>query len=267
MAYVEWGDPAAPPVLCLHGLTRNGRDFDALAETLSSRFRVICPDLPGRGASDWLPAGALYQPQTYVQAVSHLLAVIGVPTVLVGTSLGGILGMLVAAARCQPLTRLVLNDVGPHIPAAAVARIRDYMAGAASATSEFPDLAALERHLRAIHAPFGALTDAQWAQMARHSARPLPNGMLAQNYDPAIGDPIRAEEPKDVDLWPVWDAVAIPSLVLRGESSDLLLPDTLTRMLLRPGTTAHEVSGAGHAPALMDAPTIDVVARFLARRD
>jgi len=266
MAYVEWGDPAALPLICVHGLTRNGRDFDVLAQALTPRYRVICPDLPGRGASDWLPDPNLYQPPNYVAALSHLLAAIGQPVAWVGTSLGGICGMAVAAAAGQPITRLVLNDVGAFIPAAALCRIRDYLVLAASSpqSSSFADLAELEQHLRAIHAPFGELTDEQWAHLARHSARTLPDGRLALNYDPAIGDPISAVEPQDVPLWTFWAAVSIPVLVLRGETSDLLLPETVEQMQARPGTQTHIVPNAGHAPALMDGPTIEAIARFLA---
>jgi pimeloyl-ACP methyl ester carboxylesterase len=265
MAYVEWGAPDAPVLLCVHGLTRNGRDFDTLAEALATRFRVICPDLPGRGGSEWLPDPNLYHPTSYCTALSHLLAVIGGPVAFLGTSLGGICGMVIAAAQGQPITRMVLNDVGPHIPAAALRRIRDYMVNAPDvpAMSEFADQHALQRHLELIHAPFGELTEAQWATLARHSGRALPNGRLAQHYDPAIGDPIRAAEPQDVDLRPFWSAITIPVLVLRGATSDLLLPETLDQMRARPDTETHVVAGAGHAPALMDEPTIGVIARFL----
>ena len=258
LAWVEFGDPAAPPVVCVHGLTRNGRDFDPLAEALSDRFRVICPDLPGRGASDWLPDPALYQPLSYVPAMTHLLAVLGPRVHWVGTSLGGIVGMLVAAAAGQPIARMVLNDVGPFIPAAALARIKGYIGD----MSEFADLAGLERHLRRVHAPFGALSDAQWAHLAAHSARTLPNGRLALHYDPTIATPIVTAEPKEVDLWPVWRQISIPVLAIRGESSDLLLPETLERMAAG-GTATHVVPDAGHAPALMDAPTIAVIRGFL----
>jgi pimeloyl-ACP methyl ester carboxylesterase len=265
MAYVEWGDPEAPVVLCVHGLTRNGRDFDTLAEKLAQHFRVICPDLPGRGQSDWLQDANLYQPPSYCVALGHLLAAIGKPVAFVGTSLGGICGMLIAAAQGQPITRMVVNDVGPHVPATALRRIRDYMtmAPGVSAMSEFASQAALQRHLELIHAPFGELTEAQWAKLALHSGRKLPNGKLAQHYDPAIGDPIRASEPVDVNLWPFWAAITIPVLAIRGATSDLLLPETLEEMQARPGTEVHVVAGAGHAPALMDDPTIDVIARFL----
>jgi pimeloyl-ACP methyl ester carboxylesterase len=258
MAYVECGNPAAPAVVCVHGLTRTGRDFDVLAEALSDRFRVICPDLPGRGASDWLPDGALYNPVSYVQALSHLLAAIQTPVMWVGTSLGGICGMAIAAAPGQPIVRMVLNDIGPHIPAAALARIRDYISDA----PEFADLAELEMHLRRVHAPFGRLTDAQWAHLARTSARTLANGRLALHYDPAIAAPIRATLPVDADMWAWWEKIAIPVLALRGVDSDLLLPDTLERMR-KSGAAVLEVPDCGHAPALMDEPTIAAIRRFL----
>jgi pimeloyl-ACP methyl ester carboxylesterase len=261
LAFTEWGDPAAPPVLCVHGLTRTGRDFDALAQALSGTHRVVCPDLPGRGGSDWLPDGALYAPPSYVVALAHLLAVLGGPVAWVGTSLGGICGMLTAAAEGQPITRMVLNDIGPLIPAAALARIRDYMATGDMPT--FSDLRGLERHLRVIHRPFGPLDDAQWAHLAATSARTLPDGRVTLHYDPRIADPIRAGgEPADADMWAFWDRVTIPVLAIRGEDSDLLLPDTFARMAAS-GAATLEVADAGHAPALMDAPTIEAIRAFL----
>ena len=187
MAYVEFGNPAAPAVLCVHGLTRNGRDFDPLAEALADRFHVICPDLPGRGKSDWLADPMAYQPGSYVVALAHLLAAIGKPVAWVGTSLGGICGMMTCAAQGAPVSRLVLNDVGPLIPAAALKRIRDYMA---AAPERFASLAALEAHLREIHAPFGRLSDAQWGHMAKYSWRSVLDqtgaGAFAMHYDPKI---------------------------------------------------------------------------------
>jgi pimeloyl-ACP methyl ester carboxylesterase len=259
MAYVEMGDPAAEPVVCVHGLTRNGRDFDPLMEALADRFRMIAPDLPGRGRSEWLPRGDLYQPPVYVLALSHLLAAIGRPVMWVGTSLGGICGMLIAAASGQPITRMVLNDIGPHIPAAALARIRDYMM---APSASFANLAALEAHLRQIHAPFGNLPDAEWAEMARFSARTLPDGKLALNYDPKIAESIRAQEPKETEIWGFWERIRIPVLAIRGEQSDLLLPETLQRMAAS-GARSLIVPGAGHAPALSNAATIGPIAAFL----
>jgi pimeloyl-ACP methyl ester carboxylesterase len=260
MAYVEMGNPAAQPVVCVHGLTRNGRDFDPLMEALSERFLVIAPDLPGRGRSQWLPKGELYQPVTYVQALAHLLATIGRPVTWVGTSLGGICGMMIGAALGQPITRMVLNDIGPHIPAAALERIRDYMT---AAPESFPDLAALEAYLRRVHAPFGKLTDDDWTRMARFSARPLADGRVALHYDPKIADPIRAQPPTAVEMWDFWERIRFPVLAVRGEQSDLLLPETLRRMVAS-GARSLIVPGAGHAPALADLPTIDAIAEFLA---
>jgi pimeloyl-ACP methyl ester carboxylesterase len=263
MAYVEFGNPAAPAVLCVHGLTRNGRDFDSLAEALADRFHVICPDLPGRGKSDWLPDGALYQPATYAVALSHLLAALNKPVAWVGTSLGGICGMMLAAAGNTPITRMVLNDIGPHIPAAALLRIRDYMT---QAPERFPSVAALEAHLRVIHAPFGKLTNAQWAHLARYSARPVldvaTGSAYTLHYDPKIADPIRASVPIDADMWPIWDLIKIPILAIRGEESDLLTVETFERMQLS-GAESLVVREAGHAPALMDAPTIAAIQEFL----
>jgi pimeloyl-ACP methyl ester carboxylesterase len=259
LAYVEFGNPAAPAVVCVHGLTRNGRDFDPLAEALSDRFHVICPDLPGRGKSSWLPDSALYQPLNYPVALSHLLAALHKPVAWVGTSLGGICGMMVAAAGDTPITRMVLNDIGPHIPAAALMRIRDYMV---KNPERFSSVAELEAHLRVIHAPFGRLTDLQWAQLARHSARPVLGGFYALHYDPKIADPIKPSVPLDVDMWPLWSLIKIPILAIRGETSDLLTPETLERMR-DDGAETLVVADAGHAPALMDAPTIAAVRAFL----
>lgn len=262
MAFVEFGNPAAPAVVCVHGLTRNGRDFDALAEALEDRFHVICPDLPGRGKSDWLPEAALYQPPTYVVALAHLLAQLNKPVAWVGTSLGSICGMLLAAAQNTPVTRLVLNDLGPFIPAAALKRIRDYTA---IAPEHFASVGELEAHLRLIHAPFGPLSDAQWAHLARFSARPADAG-YALNYDPKILDPIRAAMPVDVDMWPLWNVITVPRLAIRGAQSDLLLAETYERML-REGAEGYVVEDAGHAPALMDYPTMARIKAFLLEGD
>jgi pimeloyl-ACP methyl ester carboxylesterase len=263
LAYVEFGNPAAPAVICVHGLTRNGRDFDPLAEALADRFHVICPDLPGRGASDWLPTGALYQPSTYVAALAHLLAALNKPVMWVGTSLGGICGMMTAAAPNNPITRMVLNDIGPLIPAAALQRIRDYMIGA---PERFPSMQALEQHLRTVHAPFGQLTDAQWAHLARFSARNVLDvahgSAYALHYDPKITEPIKESVPLDVDMWPLWEMINIPVLAIRGEHSDLLLLETFERMR-EEGAETLTITNAGHAPALMDSPSIAAVREFL----
>lgn len=261
LRWTEWGPPDAAPVLCVHGLTRTGRDFDALAEALAAQGRrVFCPDLPGRGASDRLPDPMLYVPPTYVVALGHLLARMDGPVDWVGTSLGGICGMLVAATPGHPIRRLVLNDMGALVPKAALERIRDYI----GTDPSFPDIAALEAVLRQVHAPFGPLTDAQWRHLAETSARALPDGRVALHYDPAIAVPFKNIEITDMDLAPVWMRVEAPTLVIRGAESDLLLRETAEEMATRPHVTLVEIEGCGHAPALMDAAQIGIVGEFLA---
>ncbi|MBU8545839.1 MULTISPECIES: alpha/beta fold hydrolase [Roseomonadaceae] len=261
LAWTEWGPEGGAPVVCLHGLTRNGRDFDTLAEALAGQGRrVFCPDLPGRGASDWLPDPRLYVPPSYVVALGHLLARLEGPVDWVGTSLGGICGMLLAAAPGTPIRRLVLNDIGSHVPAAAAARIAAYV----REDPRFEDLAGLEAHLRQVHAPFGALTDAQWRHMAETSARRLPEGGIASHHDPAIAVPFAAAAEGPIELGMVWDRVAVPTLVLRGAESDVLEAGVAARMAARPGVALREFAGVGHAPALQAADQIAAVAGFLA---
>jgi pimeloyl-ACP methyl ester carboxylesterase len=245
-------------------LTRNGRDFDVLAEALAGSYRVICPDLPGRGHSDWLDDPMLYQAQHYVTALAHLLAWVGRDVAWVGTSLGGICGMVIAAADGSPVNRLVLNDVGPFIPAEALTRIRDYMvaSGDSPAMSRFADVEAIERHLRLVHAPFGPLSDEQWAQLAANSARELPDGRFTMHYDPRIAEPLRGHNPVDVDMWALWDRIRVPRMVIRGETSDILLPETFARMETS-GAQAYEVPVTGHAPALLDPLQIEAIRSFL----
>ena len=260
LAWTEWGPPDGAPVVCVHGLTRNGRDFDALADALAGQGRrVICPDLPGRGASDWLPDTALYVPPTYAAALSHLLATLDGPVDWIGTSLGGICGIGVAATPGNPIRRLVLNDVGALVPKASLARIGDYLAQ----VGDFADLIELEAYLRRVHAPFGALTDAQWRHMAETSVRALPGGRVALHYDPAIAAPFRTAEPVDMDLSFWWSRVTAPVLLVRGAESDLLPAETAQAMAQRPGVRLAEIAGCGHAPALMDAAQIGLVTGFL----
>jgi pimeloyl-ACP methyl ester carboxylesterase len=165
--------------------------------------------------------------------------------------------MLAAASAHAPITRLVLNDIGPFVPEAALSRIRDYV----GVLPEFADLDAAAEYLRRVHAPFGRLSDAQWLHLARTGTRTLPGGGRTLHYDPAIAAPMRAAQVQAIDLWSYWDRIAVPMLALRGAESDLLLPETFTRMAEKAAT--HSVPDCGHAPALMDAPTIAVIREFL----
>ncbi|WP_029006976.1 alpha/beta fold hydrolase [Azospirillum halopraeferens] len=262
IAYTRWGRPdAARTVVCVHGLTRNGRDFDALALRLADAARVVCPDVVGRGRSDWLSNPDLYGYPQYLADMNALLARLDVETVdWVGTSMGGLIGMMLAAQPNSPIRRLVLNDVGPFVTRAGLERIADYV----GKDPVFEDLAAVESYLRFVLMGFGTLADEQWRHMARTSARPLPDGRYGLAYDPGIGRAFTAQPLADVDLWPLWDRVRCPVLVLRGADSDILSADAAAEMARRgPAARLVEFPHVGHAPSLMVDDQIAVVRDFL----
>ncbi|HAF55479.1 MAG TPA: alpha/beta hydrolase [Thauera sp.] len=265
MAYTEWGDPENPRVLvCVHGLTRNGRDFDDLARALSDEYRVVCPDVVGRGRSDWLAVKADYGFPVYVNDMVTLIARLNVEQVhWVGTSMGGIIGMVLASQANTPITRLVLNDVGPVITSISLQRIAQYVGRA----PVFPTMDAAEAWVREVGAPFGALSDAQWRHLTVHSvrARGEAEGGFVMVYDPGLGDVFRASPIlEDIDLWPVYEAIRCPTLALRGADSDLLEPGVLSAMAARgPRAQTVEFAGVGHAPMLMDPVQVGVVRDFL----
>lgn len=263
LAYWDWEGPAgAPVVICVHGLTRNGRDFDALAIALSAEFRVVCPDMPGRGASDWLNDGNGYSFAFYLAVVSALYARLDTPLVdWIGTSMGGLIGMLFAGLPNTPVRRLVLNDIGPLVPREGLARIGEGI-GDDPAFASRDDL---EAHLRKSCATFGPLSDTQWRQLAAHSGRTRGDGRLGLAYDPKIGEPFKAHEPADVDFWPFYDRLRCPTLALRGAESDLLRPADFAQMAERgPRARLVEVPGVGHAPPLMVPEQISPIREFLA---
>ncbi|MBX6323854.1 MAG: alpha/beta hydrolase [Rhodospirillaceae bacterium] len=266
ICYTDWGGAAAGrTVVAVHGLTRNGRDFDRLAAALSGGggggFRVVCPDIAGRGRSDWLPAAAHYTYPQYLADMTALIARLGAPAVdWIGTSMGGLIGMMLAAQPGSPVRRLVLNDIGPFVPRAALARIAAYV----GEDPRFARLDEVEAYLRRVHAPFGRLSDADWRHLALHGHRRLDGGGFALAYDPAIGTAFREAARRQVDLWAVWEAVRCPVLVLRGESSDVLPAEVAEGMARRgPRARVFTIAGAGHAPALMSADQIAVVREWL----
>lgn len=261
VAYTEWGDEKNPNVVvCVHGLTRNGRDFDFLARGLEKDFRVICPDVPGRGQSEWLTHKEDYGYPLYVADMAALIARLNVETVnWVGTSMGGLIGMFIASQPKTPIKKLVLNDVGAFIPKSSLERIGAYV----GADPAFDSVEALEQTMRVISAPFGPLTDAQWRHLAKHMAVKKADGKIHFNYDPDISLPFKLPQ-NDVTLWPIWNNVACPVLITRGVNSDLLLADTVEKM--KQGKTnvqSAEIANTGHAPMLMDEAQIQLVRDFL----
>jgi pimeloyl-ACP methyl ester carboxylesterase len=296
VAYTEWGDPANPHiVVCVHGLARNSRDFDYLAEALARDCRVVCMDVVGRGASDWLESKADYTFSTYLSDAAALIARVTTPVRArffselwsrraeraggtrldwVGTSMGGLIGMLLAAKRGAPIRRLVLNDVGPLVPWHALFRLKGYVGRG----GPFASLEEAEAYLRQVCAPFGALTDEQWRHLAVHGVAQQDDGAYALRYDPALNrafhghrDPELPPGPdflRGVDLWSTWDQVACPVLVLRGEASEVLERATVVEMKRRkPDVESVEFAGVGHAPALMSADQIEAVRAFLTRAE
>lgn len=268
VSYTQWDPSQGAPmraVVCVHGLTRNGRDFDRLAAALADALqaRVVCPSVVGRGKSDWLANPDLYGYPQYLADMATLIARLDVDRVdWVGSSMGGLIGMMLAAQPNSPIRRLVVNDIGPFIPKAALERIRDYIGHDPS----FPDVAALDTYLREIYAVWGPMTDADWAHMATHTARPHPSGGVGLAYDPGIAKAFKTQPLTDVDLWAVWNAIRCPVLAFRGALSDLMLADTAARMTVEgPRATLVTVDGVGHCPSLMDADGIGRVRDFFAQ--
>ncbi|MDN3922488.1 alpha/beta fold hydrolase [Roseateles violae] len=261
--YMEWGAGHSEVVIAWHGLARTGRDMDDLAEHLSTRYRVICPDTIGRGLSQWSPEpGSEYCLDFYAKLALSLVDQLGLSEFhWVGTSMGGAIGIKAAAGALRGrIRRLVLNDIGPQIAQAATDRIRSYAGNPAA----FATVSELEQYFRSIYKPYGWLSDAQWRRLTETSTRRLPDGRVTPHYDPAM---VRQfiDHPDDYELWEEWDSLALPVLCLRGESSDLLLAETAEQMRSRgPRAVVVNIPRCGHAPALNVPEQFSLVERFLA---
>jgi pimeloyl-ACP methyl ester carboxylesterase len=266
MAYWEWGDPANPRVLlCVHGVTRQGRDFDTLAQALSGHYRVVCPDIVGRGQSDWLADPMGYVLPAYVADIVTLVARLN-PAQLdwVGTSMGGLIGMAYASLPGSQVGRLVLNDVGPTIQVQALARIGTYI----GLPAHWKTLDEAADALWAISQSFGPHTREQWLALTRPQLKPDGDG-FKPHYDPGLGQAFRAITPEvaafsEAQLWQAYDQIRCPTLLLRGAESDLLSPETAAQMVQRgPHARLHEFAGVGHAPTLVQPDQVAVVRDFL----
>ena len=263
MAYTEWGARDNPRVLvCVHGLTRNARDFDALARAMASHYRVICPDVVGRGQSSRLRNPAGYGIPQYVGDMVTLIARLGVDSVhWVGTSMGGLIGMALASLEGTPIQKLLLNDVGPLITVDALQRIATYV-GADPTWASFDEALA---YIKLISAPFGNLDEGQWRHLTEHSIAQRSDGRWGFRYDPLIAAPFKAAfADQDVDLWPLYEQIKCPTLVLRGADSDLLSRETWEAMGSRgPRAKLAEIPGVGHAPMFMNDEQISIARDFL----
>jgi pimeloyl-ACP methyl ester carboxylesterase len=266
MAYWEWGDAANPRVLvCVHGLSRQGRDFDTLAQALAGHYRVVCPDVVGRGQSDWLADPMGYAIPAYVADMVTLLARLNADTVhWVGTSMGGLIGLGLAALPNSPVQRLLLNDVGPAIEYASLTRIGTYLGQPA----HWRNLDEAADALWAISQGFGPHTREQWLALTRPQLKPDGDG-FKPHYDPAIAAPFKLITPElakmgEAALWQAYDSLRVPTLLLRGAQSDLLSAATAQAMTERgPRAQLLELPGVGHAPTLQAPDQVRAVSEFL----
>ncbi len=292
VAYADWGAEHNPHiVICAHGLSRNSRDFDRLAADLAKSCRVVCMDVVGRGDSDWLQDRFAYCFPTYLNDAAALIARVTSPRESglleglkarlraqpalpaldwIGTSMGGLIGMLLAAKPGSPIRRLVLNDVGPFVPWNALVRLKQHV----GQDTSFSSMAEAEAYFRKACAEFGELDDDYWRDLTAHGVRASEDGRLVLRYDPAISRglplnmdpelPIGPEFLRGIDLWSVWNEVRCPVLVLRGERSEVLPRDVVDEMRRRkPDIRVIEFAGVGHVPALATPDQIAAVHEFI----
>ena len=258
LAYTDWGDINNPNVLiCSHGLTRNKHDFDVLAEKLSAKRRVICFDLPGRGESGWLNNKMAYDYTQYVVDALMVIARANIDKVdWLGTSMGGLLGMALSSLPDSPINKLIINDVGPYLPKAALQRIAEYV----GQQPAFDTKEELGRYIRTVYAGFGDLSEQQWDMMLTYGQRQLDNGQVTLNYDPEISNVFLNKSLEDINLWPVWEAIKQPTLVIRCETSDLLKDETAKKMTTTgQKSTLATIHNTAHAPALMNETEMQIV--------
>lgn len=267
--YTEWGEPGAEPIVCVHGLSRNARDFDPFCRRLADEYRLLCPDMPGRGASEWMPEGgdpaSWYTAERMAGLCEEFCDELGLDSVRwVGTSMGGTLGMALAAGPMRDrISHLVLNDVGPSPEAdedagEGIDRIVDYLTNPPA----FDQLSALEAYFRDVYDTFSEMTDREWRDLAVNSARRRDDGRWTPDYDTRIVEPLLTADPA-MDPWELWAAIEAPTFVLKGADSDILADATFAEMRERRDIESLEVD-CGHAPALNVREQVDPIRTFLA---
>lgn len=267
MSYKEWGDPLNPKVLvCVHGLSRVAEDFDSLALALCHEYRVVCPDVVGRGYSGHLRNPMHYQIPQYVSDMVSLLARLDAETVhWFGTSMGGLIGMSLASLPDNPIKKLILNDVGPVLNPDALARIGEYI----GQDVRFDSFDEAQAYIKAISISFGPHSEAQWEKLARDVLRQNEQGQWVRHYDLGLAQPIKASTPElaaiaQTMLWAAYDAIKCPTLLVRGAQSDLLTAESAQAMTQRgPRARLVEFAGVGHAPTFVQPEQIAVAVDFL----
>lgn len=271
MSYKEWGAADNPNVLlCVHGVTRVGDDFDAMARALADDYRVICPDVVGRGRSDWLRNPQLYRLPQYVSDMVTLLARVldGTPGRQVdwfGTSMGGLIGLGLASLPGNPIRKLILNDIGPVLDPGALQRIGDYI-GQDMRFTTFEEGA---KFIKDVSLPFGPHSDAEWHKLASDVLRQDKDGKWIRHYDMGLALPFRSATPESAQadeamLWAAYDAITCDTLLVRGADSDLLSRDTAHSMTQRgPKARLVEITGVGHAPTFIHDDQIAIARNYL----
>lgn len=274
MAYKEWGDPLNRKVLvCVHGVTRVADDFDHLARALCDEYRVVCPDVVGRGRSGRLRDPEYYTVPQYVADMVTLIAHItcddteddSLGVHWFGTSMGGLIGMMLASLEDTPVRRMVINDIGPVLDQGAIARIGEYI----GQDIRFPDFDTGAAYVKAVSASFGPHTEEEWLKLAKDVLRQEPSGQWVRHYDLGLAQPFRAITPEraagdEAALWSAWDAIRCPTLLVRGEQSDLLSRATAEEMCTRgPKPRLAEIPGVGHAPTFVRPEQIAIAREFL----
>jgi len=265
--YLEWGqadeNAKHETLVCVHGLTRNARDFDYFAGKMCDQYRVVCPDVVGRGDSDHLLDNESYNYLQYNADMNSLISRLGVTEVnWIGTSMGGIIGMVLAAVSQSPIRRLVINDIGPEVSRDALMSIAEYI----GKSEEFASQQDVIEYLKKIYPEFAPMTDEDWAHMAKYSSKRTDHGTWRMKVDSRVGDAFRDSISYfNVDMWDTWDKITCPVLVLRGKNSSFLSEEVAAKMLTcGPETTIVEFEDTGHTPTLRNDEQVQVIADWLA---